>query len=33
MAPRLLHGTIDATIYEAVKLHGAFSLDQLCGTV
>lgn len=33
MAPTLLHGTIYATIIEADKLQGRFSLDYLCGKV
>ncbi|KAL2236207.1 UNVERIFIED_CONTAM: Phospholipase D alpha 1 [Sesamum indicum] len=32
MAPRLLHGTLHATIFEADRLQGGFSLSHLFGT-
>ncbi|XP_057776454.1 phospholipase D alpha 1-like [Salvia miltiorrhiza] len=31
MAPHLLHGTIYATVFEADKLQGRFSVENLCG--
>ncbi|KAK4401271.1 Phospholipase D alpha 1, partial [Sesamum angolense] len=32
MAPRLLHGTLHATIFEADRLQGGFSFSHLFGT-
>ncbi|KAL0297156.1 UNVERIFIED_CONTAM: Phospholipase D alpha 1 [Sesamum radiatum] len=33
MAPRLLHGTLHATIFEADRLQGGFSFSHLFGTI